>query len=143
MRRPLLRTFAACALAPLFTGCIASNVVAPEQRMVVEDLAELQWKAAPGLQLQGLYESVDIRGDAAASLRKVYYLFADDGTYTAAALTEAGGTYAFQTLSGTWRSDQLGLSLDGGDPVVLEQAQAHLRILAPNGELVLVERPGV
>lgn len=118
-------------------GCIPSNVVAPEQRMVVDDLSALAFEPAPGMQLDGLYTSVDIRGAAAASLRKVYYLFGADGTYTAAALTEAGGVFAFQTLDGTWRSAPEGLVLDDAEPVRLERADGHVRIATGDGALVL------
>lgn len=124
----------------LLAGCIASNVVAPEQRLVVTDIGELAFAPAPDLVLDGLYESVDVRGDAAQSLRKVYYLFAAKGSYTAAALTEAGGAFAFQTLDGTWQNGPEGLVLDGREPVLLEQASGHLRLTASAGSLVMVRR---
>lgn len=127
----------AFAVASTLAGCIPSNVVATDQRMVVADLSRLQFAAAPELQLAGLYESVEITGDAAVALRKVYYLFAADGTYTAAALAEVDGRSAFQTLGGTWTSTAAGLSLDGAEPVALEAAPEHVRITAPNGALVL------
>lgn len=120
-----------------FASCIASNVLAHEQRLVAPSVADLQFVAAPGLQLEGLYDSVSITGDAALALRKVYYVWNPDGTYTAAALVEMDGKGAFQTLGGTWRSTAAGLELDGKEPVQLEQAPGHLRITAPNGSLVL------
>ena len=86
-------------------GCIASNVVAPDERMVVEPLAERVFEPAPTRQLEGLFESCDIQGDAAVSLRKIYYLFSLDGTYTAAALAEVAGKFSFQTLDGIWQND--------------------------------------
>lgn len=119
------------------TGCIASNVVAKEDRQVSTPLAELQFVPAPGLQFDGLYESVDVTGDAAVSLRRVFYLFRPDGSYTAAALVEGPDGASFQTLDGTWSSDARGLVLDGGDPVPLERADDHVRLSAPNGALVL------
>lgn len=147
------RAIASFALVLALTSCIASNVVAPEQRMVgtaIDGLADgdpangtaLAWRQAPGFQLDGLYETIDITGEAATSLRKVWYLFDADGTYTAAALIE-GDEYAFQTLSGTWENDRdsvNGLILDDGEPVSLEQADEHLRITAPNGMIVLRRR---
>jgi len=123
--------------ASSWPGCIASNVVATEDRLVTTGTAALSFAPAPELQLQGLYESIEIRGDAAVSLRKVYYLFAAGGTYTAAALTEADGVPSFQTLNGTWQSTAAGLVLDDRPPVLLEQATGHLRITADNGVLVL------
>lgn len=127
------------AIWPLFGfgGCIGSNVLAHEQRLVAPVVAELQFAPAPALPLAGLYESVLITGEVALALRKVYYVFQGDGTYTAAALVESDGQSAFQTLSGTWRSLDAGLELDGKEPVPLEQAPGHVRITAPNGSLVL------
>ncbi len=95
------RAIGLCAIVSMWAGCIAGNVVATKDRLVVPN-ADLQWTPAPDLRLDGLYESIEIRGDAAVSLRKAYYLFAADGTYTAAALTEANGVPSFQTLNGTW-----------------------------------------
>lgn len=118
-------------------GCIASNVVAPEQRLVVDDPAQLEFAPADGQPLDGLYASIDLRGAAAAALRKIYYRFAADGTYTAAALSEVDGRYAFETLSGIWALAGDQLVLDDGDAVRLERAPQHLRITAPNGVLVL------
>lgn len=133
------RVLAAALLMPacLFGGCIASNVVATEDRFVQQPLAALAFAPVPDLQLDGLYESVEITGDAAVSLRRIYYLFRPGGSFTAAALVDAGGGAAFQTLSGTWTNGADGLSLDGTAPVQLEQAGEHLRITAPNGAVVL------
>jgi hypothetical protein len=123
--------------AGLLGGCIASNVVAVEDRSVAQPSAELPFVAAPELVLDGLYESLAITGDAAVSLRRIYYLFRPDGTYTAAALTEGEHGAAFQTLSGTWSNSATGLSLDGAEPVQLERSAGHLRLTAPNGSVVL------
>ena len=137
--RRLVRTALLCLLLGL-AGCIASNVVAPEERLVVEPLAQRVFAPAPTLQLDGLFESCDIQGDAAVSLRKIYYLFSPDGTYTAAALAEVGGKFSFQTLDGTWHNDAAGLVLDGGDPVALQQYGDYLRLVATGGLVVLVRR---
>jgi len=136
------RTCAALLLCLLGASCIPSNVVAVEERMVVDDLAALEWAPAADAAPDGLYETVEITGEAAASLRKVYYLFLADGTYTAAALTEAGGEYAFQTIGGTWSAGPEGLALDGGDPVLLERAGDHIRISAPTGTVVMLRQKG-
>lgn len=127
--------YAAFALG--FGGCIASNVVATQDRMVAATVAELAFAPAPGLRPEGLYESIEITGEAAVSLRKVYYLFLADGTYTAAALVDDAHGGAFQTLTGTWSSGPDGLVLDGAEPVPLEQAPRHLRLSAPTGTVVL------
>lgn len=135
-----VQRLSATALLLLLTGCIASNVVAPGERMVAGSLEQRVFEPAPMLQLDGLFESVDIQGDAAVSLRKIYYLFSIDGTYTAAALAEVAGKYSFQTLDGIWQNDAAGLVLDGGDPVTLEQSGDYLRLLAAGGLVVLVRK---
>ena len=125
------------AAVSTWPGCIASNVVATADRLVAQSVKELAFVPAPGLPLAGLYESVEISGDAAVSLRKVWYLFLADGTYTAAALTETSTGPSFQTLNGTWTSTDAGLTLDAAEPVPIEQAPGHVRITAKNGVLVL------
>ena len=136
--RTAVRRGGLLAVALTAAACIASNVVAPQQRLVVDDLAALEWAPAPELPLLGLYESVDIRGEAAATLRKVYYRFAADGTYTAAALIESAGAFQFQTIDGTWRANEDGLVLDDGEPVQLDRADGgFLRIRTATGPLVL------
>jgi hypothetical protein len=125
---------AVCLLAP---ACIPSNVVAPKERMVAEDLAETVFVPATPADVVGYHESVDIQGDAAATLRKVYYLFADDGSYTGAALVDDGEFRNFQTLSGRWRLAPEGLVLDDQPPATCEAASGELRITAPTGVLRL------
>ncbi len=123
-------------LAVAIPGCIASNVLDEDRRHVVAP-NELVFSPAVELALPGFYESTDVTGEVAASLRKVYYLFAGDGTYTAAALLDDGGTLAFQTLRGTWSIGASGLVLDGGDPVPVFVAEGHVRFTAPGGVLTL------
>ena len=118
-------------------GCIASNVVATTDRLVAPAVAALAFARAGDIVLDGLYESVDIQGDAAATLRKVYYLFADDGSYTGAALVDDGEFRNFQTLSGRWRLAPEGLVLDDQPPATCEAASGELRITAPTGVLRL------
>lgn len=118
-------------------ACIPSNVVARQDRAVATAVDDLQFAAAQGLAPRGLYESVAVTGDAALSLRKVYYLFAADGRYSAAALVEDAGVSAFQTLSGTWRMTAEGLQLDDGDVLQVEVSGDHLRLSAAGGVLVL------
>jgi hypothetical protein len=132
-----LRALALAAGAVLPIGCIASNVLAPQQRLVAGDPEQLPWFAADAAAIDGLFESIDIRGDAAVSLRRIWYVFARDGTYTGAALAENDGTLAFQTLSGTWSLTADGLVLDGQTAVACESAVGHLRLSAPNGVVVL------
>lgn len=131
-----MRAFA-IGLALLLPACIASNVVAVEQREVGSALDGLAFRPVAAPQLDGFYESVDIRGDAAVSLRRIYYVFDARGTYTAAALAEVDGVLQFQTLGGTWSVGPGGLVLDGQEPVPCEEAPEHVRLVAPSGAVVL------
>jgi hypothetical protein len=85
----------------------------------------------------GFHESRSIEGDAALSLRKVYYVFVADGRYTGAALVDGEDGLGFQTLGGTWRLDASGLCLDGGEPARCEAVGAFLRIQVPGGTIVM------
>lgn len=135
---------ASAIAAALLSACIASNVVAPEHRLVVADAADvarLDWGPADANALEGWFESVDLHGDAAASLRKIFYVFQRDGTYTGAALADVDGRLAFQTLSGTWSVAPDGLVLDGAAPVRCEAAAGHVRVTDANGVVVLRRGP--
>lgn len=120
-------------------GCYASNVVAATDRAVAADavMDAVAWQPATKDQLVGFHESRSIEGDAALSLRKVYYVFLADGRYTGAALVEGDEGLGFQTLGGTWRLDQAGLSLDGGEPARCEAGGAFLRIQVASGAIVM------
>lgn len=135
----LLRSSAllACGLLMPLAGCIPSNVLAPDQRIATVAMEDRVFTPATNLQLEGFYESVEITGDAAVSLRKVYYLFQQGGAYTAAALIQDQGASSFQTLTGTWSLDASGLRLDDSDPVPLETSDEFVRMRSPGGTLVL------
>ncbi|MBL8749975.1 MAG: hypothetical protein JNK78_12500 [Planctomycetes bacterium] len=126
----------AAAALPL-ASCIASNVVAEQDRMVVRPVASLEFRPVTALALDGLWESVELTGDVAVSLRRIWYVFSAGGSYTAAALAEVDGAPSFQTLSGTWAMSPEGLSLDGAAPVPVEEADGHVRISASTGRVVL------
>lgn len=128
---------AAVAGALLFASCIASNVVAEKDRMVAQPLAELVFEPASGLVLDGLYQSIELTGDAAVSLRRIWYVFSPNGSYTAAALGDVDGAPTFQTLNGTWAMTPDGLTLDGAAAVPVEKSGDHVRITAPTGRVVL------
>jgi hypothetical protein len=132
-RWPWLATAVLVSLA----GCIPSNVVAHQDRMVTNDLDRLQFLPMPAVELRGFYESVAVRGPVAASLRKVYYWFEASGRYTAAALIEGPDGLGFQTLDGSFLASPAGLALDGGEAVPLERAGEYVRLASPEGELLL------
>jgi hypothetical protein len=122
----------------LLTGCIPSNVVAVQDRAVITtDLTGLDWQEVIAEDVPGLYESVAIEGEAAGRLWKIYYLFESDGRYAAAALLAGAEGLEFQTLNGVWELTGDGFVLDGGDPVQMSRAPDHLRMVAPNGVVVL------
>jgi hypothetical protein len=121
----------------LLPGCIASNVIAPTERLVVGERAELAWRPADAAAVPGYFVAVELEGEAAQALRAVAYVFTTNGRYTGAALVEGDDGLDFQTLRGEWRLGAEGLSLDAAAPVACEQAPGHLRLTAPNGVVVL------
>ena len=132
--RRRLAGFAACMAV---AACIQSNVVAPTERMVVESESVPTFVPATAADVVGFHESIDIQGDAAVSLRKVYYLFSDDGSYTGAALVDDGERRTFQTLTGTWKLAPEGLVLDDQPAAPCDAAPGQLRLTAPTGVLRL------
>lgn len=118
-------------------GCYASNVVATSDRMVATEDAKLDWRAAVAADLQGLFVSTEITGNAALSLRSVSYWFANDGRYSGAALVDGDDGIAFQTLSGRYALTADGLALDGAAPIPCEVARNHVRIRTGSGDLIL------
>ena len=131
-----LAVVGACSLA----ACFGGTHIKPEERDIDVPVLDLAFQPAGVLVLTGLYESVDIQGDMALSWRKIYYLFSPNGSYTAAALGDGDAGPAFTTLTGSWRCDARGLSLDDSEPLQLEQAPGHLRVSAAGGSLVLAQR---
>ena len=126
------------ALLPI-AGCIPSNVVAPEARAVQVDQAKLEWSRATQADLPGFYVSTEISGDSAGALLKAYYLFAETGSYSGAALVvgEAGPRFVVIAEDGRWALSDLGLDLqDGSGPVEVYAAPGHLRLVTPDSEIV-------
>jgi len=136
MRRALAGLLCAAA------GCIAPSVLESSGRApVVEPPAALAWHAALPADLSGLFESVSVEGESAASLWKVYYHFtpAGDagGTYSGAALVIGEAGPGFQTLSGAWSLRDGALDLGDGQPVRASAAPGHLRLESGAGSAVL------
>lgn len=132
------RLLAVCLL-PFFGGCIASNVVAEKDRAVVEPkkLAEVAFRPATSADFAGLFETIEITGDVALSLKKVWYWFEANGRYSGAALVDGDEGLAFQTLTGTWKLTDAGLSLDDGEPLAASAAEGLVKMSVPGGTLVL------
>lgn len=135
-----LRRMAMVGACSLAAGCFGGTHIKPEERDIDVPMLDLAFQPAGAIVLDGLYESVDIQGDMALSWRKVYYLFSPNGSYTAAALGDGDAGPAFTTLTGTWKCEARGLSLDDAEPLPLEQAPGHLRLSAAGGSLVLAQR---
>jgi hypothetical protein len=132
------RAFLFVALSTL-SACMASNVVAVEDRTVVTAVDQVIWQPATAEDVPGLFASESIEGPAAAALLKIYYLFQPDGTFTAAALVQSGAQSEFQVLSGTWTfaDGELLLGEDAA-PAALEAADGELlRMSGEEGAVVL------
>jgi hypothetical protein len=124
------------ALAPLATGCIASNVLGVQDRAVQLDETPLDWRAPERAELVGLWRTTAISGPAAAVLLDLTYWLDDDGTFSGAALF-AGPPPAYETLSGTWRFGADGTLQLGEDvePATVELAADVLRLRGTDGVL--------
>jgi hypothetical protein len=137
-----LRGAVALAALTLLPACLASTVVQHDARSVVQAEPTLDWRAAEAADLDGLYESVRLEGDAAAALWKLYYHFARDGSYTGAALVFDGECARFQTLSGTWSLVGGRLDLDGSSGASAAVAGDHLRISSEAGTALFIQAAG-
>jgi hypothetical protein len=122
------------ALAP---ACVHAKVLAQNDRAVAPLAEERVWRPAEPADVHGLYESVSIEGEAAAALWRIYYHFADDGTYTGAALTLGGPQPEFQTLSGTWRLADATIEFDSATTARAAVAGDDLRLETEGGVVVL------
>jgi len=134
------RRVAAVLSSLALAGCFGGTHINPDERDIVVPGLNLTFQPAGVVVLDGLYESVDIQGDTALSWRKIYYLFSPNGSYTAAALGSSDSGPAFTTLTGTWKCDARGLSLDDSEPLQLDAAPEHLRLSAAGSTIVLAQR---
>lgn len=127
-------------LTPLFaaSGCIAPSVLDDAQRLPEASApARLDWRPAQAADLLGYWESSAVEGDAAAALRKLYYLFAADGSYTGAALVAGATGPQFQTLDGSWTLADGLLDLGDGATAEAQVAPGWLRLVNEGGTLLL------
>jgi hypothetical protein len=125
------------AALSLFPACIAPSVVESSGRAVEAAPAEIAWRPATADDLQGLYESVQIEGEAAVSLWKIYYHFSSDGSYSGAALVLGGEQPQFQTLSGHWKLEGEELDLGEGQRVRALAGSDHLKLESESGTALL------
>lgn len=125
-------------LAPAWLcACIAPSVVESSGRAVQVEHAALDWHPAEPAELSGLFESIAIEGEAAASLWRVQYHFSRNGSWTGAALVIGDAEPQFQTLSGSWTLERGNLDLGDGVPLRAEVAPEHMRLTFEGGSVVL------
>jgi hypothetical protein len=138
--RPSSARAAFLSAASLLSGCIPSNVVAPTDRAVRVDAAAVVWGAGGAADLPGFWRSRELSGAVASAVRRLYYWFEPDGSFTGAALLE-GPPLGFQVLRGTWSVDEQGRLMLGEDaePAQLEKGEGLLRLRGSEG-LVVLER---
>jgi hypothetical protein len=127
------RLVAALAVA-LLPACTSSKTLDAKERRVEPALETVAWSPATRDDVLGYFESERVTGDAASSVRKVYYSFAADGTYTGAALVQEGSRATFQTLSGRWTLASGSLTLgDDAPPAKAFASPGRLRIDSAGG----------
>lgn len=129
---------AGCA-ALLLSGCASSKPLDPSQRAAPTVRKDVAWGPPKREDLLGSFASESITGEAAASLRRVYYVFDADGTYSGAALVQDGAHAVFQVLSGRWTLTGSVLTL-GDDPAPIEVSAApdRVRLSSEGGVAVLL-----
>jgi hypothetical protein len=138
--RSEVRALVVLACCAGLAGCYPSNVVSSTDRAVRsgDAVAQLAWRACTAADLAGFFASRSIEGDAALSLKKVFYVFLDGGRYTGAALVDADDGLSFQTLGGSYVLEGGMLALDGAAGARCEAADGgFLRIAMEGGAIVL------
>lgn len=124
----------ACAAS---TGCAASHPLDKKDRAVAAAPEAIAWRPATREDVIGYFESERITGEAAGALRRAFYAFAADGTYSGAALVQEGGKSTFQVLSGkwTWKAGLLDLGPDA-PPAKAFAAPDRLKLDSEGGSAV-------
>lgn len=130
-------------LATLCGGCIAPSVVGSSGRAVEVAPQQLVWSPAQAAQLDGLFESIAIEGEVAASLWRIHYHFhragseASSGTYSGAALVLGAESPQFQTLSGEWSLSNGRLDFSDGAGAQVFASGELLKLESEGGVVVL------
>ena len=128
--------FAHGLLALALSSCVASGMLPQSHRSVAAERADDAWLAASSTDLEGLYESIDVSGEAAGGLLKIYYCFNADHTYTGAALTTGIEHAEFTTLSGAWELVDGDLRLDSTERLSASVSDGRLRLENERGTAV-------
>jgi hypothetical protein len=136
-----LRSIAAVIATPILlssAACTSSHKLDENARIATTAPENIAWGAARREDVIGYFESERITGEAAASLRKIYYSFASDGTYAGAALVQDAGKSTFQVLSGKWTLTGPTIKLgDDGAPTKIFAAPDRLRLDSDGGSVTL------
>jgi hypothetical protein len=139
MRTPMHRSASLAALvaSALSCACTSSHPLEKKDRAVVEAPEAVVWHEAARTDVVGYFESDRITGDAAGSLRRAFYSFAADGTFSGAALVQDAGKTTFQVLSGKWslRAGALDLGPDS-PPAKAFAAPDRLKLESEGGSVV-------
>ena len=130
---------APAALAVLLPVALAacgtpSGGIAAGDRAVSAKDVQVVWGKATRADVVGYFESDHVSGEAASSVRRVLYSFADDGTFSGAALVQEGPRATFQVLSGKWTLS--------GDTLTLGAESAPAKVSAAPGRLKLDSEGG-
>ena len=122
-------------------GCLASSVVPSAERVAIAPKLEQSWRRATVEDLRGFFESLSIEGEAAASVRKLYYHFAADGSFSGAALLQQpDGSLEFATLRGGWTLESGRLQLDDSDPAQASVSAGQLKLDSSSGSVIFAPR---
>lgn len=119
-------------------ACAGSTTIAAKDRAApaVAD-APLAWHPARRDDVLGLLASERVTGEAAATLRRVWYVFEADGSYSGAALVLDGGHSVFQTLAGRWSLEDGVLRLDATSARAAAEPGGRVRFDSDGGSVVL------
>jgi hypothetical protein len=100
------------------------------------------WRVASAADLSGTFESVEIRGMAAAVVVRVTYCFHADGRYTGEAVLVFADGPAARQISGTWQlvAGRLHLGRDS-EPADIRVDGRRLKLATSLGTVIL-ERTG-
>ena len=141
------RLCAALALAlwvASLAGCMLPGAMAVADRLPSPDLGvgPEPWQVVSAADLVGSFESVEICGDAAASVIQITYCFETGGRYTAEAVLVFADGPAARQVSGTWKlvSGRLHLG-HGSEPARIQTDGNRLRLTTSLG-MVILERKG-
>jgi hypothetical protein len=126
------------ALSPLaLAACGSSHPLDKTERAVKVAPEAIAWRVAAREDVIGYFESEHITGEAAGSLRRAFYSFASDGTYSGAALVQDAGKATFQVLSGKWKLTAGSLDLGpDSSPAKAYAAPDRLKLDSEGGSAV-------